>query len=228
MEFLAIELLSKNIEKQKAFYKDLGFEITENQEGFSIQAGKTELSFKEETTEENFYHFAFLICENHFADTLNFIKQKGINILPDKETGDEITYWSRGTGKSFYFLDVDNNILEFVVRPTLNYHSNEKWSIDKILKINEIGTPVNVPLNTSHSLLNEYQLNIPQRYIDSFSEKFCWFGDFEGTILIVKDGRAWYPTQIKAKVCDLRLKILDQQKVIDIQFNKGKFHNLTP
>lgn len=228
MEFLEIELLSKNIKRQKAFYDDLGFEITENQEGFSIQAGKTKLIFKEETEEENFYHFAFLIYENHFADTLNFIKQKGINILPDRETGDEITYWAKGTGKSFYFLDEDKNIVEFVIRPTLNYHSDEKWSIDKILKINEIGTPVNVAIDTSHSLIRDYQLNIPQRYIDRFSDDFCWFGDFEGTILIVKEGRAWYPTQIKAKVCDLRLKILDQQKVIDIQFNKGKFHNLTP
>jgi len=229
MEFLEITLFSKSIEKQRTFYHHLGFEITANDKGFSVQAGKTQLTFEARLEEENFYHFAFLICESHFSDTLNFIKQKGINILPDRETGEKITYWASGIGKSFYFLDENGNILEFVVRPTLNYRSDEKWSIDKILKINEIGTPVNKPADTSHSLIDKYRLNIPQRYIDRFNDDFCWFGDFEGTILIVKESRAWYPTKIKAKTCDLRIKISDQQKIIDLKFNKGKFeHALAP
>ncbi len=223
MEFLEIALLSKNIEKQKAFYSDLGFRIFDNQKGFSIQAGKTKLLFEVQTKAENFYHFAFLIYENYFADTLNFIKQKGIKILPDKETGTEITYWSQGIGQSFYFFDEDKNIVEFVVRPTLNYRSDEEWSMDKILKINEIGTPVHTPMKTSHALINTYQFDIPQRYIDGFDNAFCWFGDFEGTILIVKEGRAWYPTQIKSKSCDVRLKISEQQKIIDLQFRNGRF-----
>jgi len=231
MEFRTIEILSFKQTEQIEFYRDLiGFDIKPEYSGFSIKCGITELIFRKTDGRDNFYHFACLICEEHFTDCLQFIKQKGIEILPDKETGDEITLWGNNTGRSFYFFDPDNNIVEFVTRPSLPYTSNTDWSLNEIIKINEIGTPVENVIETATELLKATQIVIPDFVEKRFHDQFCWFGDYEGAILIVKITREWYPTNIRARTSDLRLKIKQEDELIDLEFINGEFkmcHNNT-
>ncbi|MEZ5008445.1 MAG: hypothetical protein R2753_09895 [Chitinophagales bacterium] len=224
MEITSIQLLSSNIEQQKKFYSEsLGFSLKETKNGFSIQAGATKLSFELDLNGNNFYHFAFLVADNHFEDCLTYVKNKGISILPDKFTSEEITYWDNNSGRSFYFYDADKNIVEFITRPSLNYLSDQPWSINEIIKINEIGTPVNAPLETSTYLLNNFPFSIPQHNIDRFNDTFCWYGSFEGTLLVVKKGREWYPTAHEAISSNLKLQIQEKTDLIHLNFQNGKF-----
>jgi len=105
MEFKEIELLSGQLDNQIRFYNDiLEFDTTIiSDDKFFIQTQKTKLTFNK-TEENHFYHFAFLICENHFEDVLRFVKQKNIELLPDLETGNEIVHWQNTEGKSNLFL----------------------------------------------------------------------------------------------------------------------------
>ncbi|MCH9030542.1 MAG: hypothetical protein IH819_13280, partial [Bacteroidetes bacterium] len=177
MEFKEIELLSRRINDQIRFYKDiLEFDttiISDNK--FFIETQKTKLVFNK-TEEKHFYHFAFLICENHFEDVLRFVKQKNIELLPDLETGDEIVYWHNTEGKSIYCYDEDENIVEFIIRPSLGYRSINHWVPRETIKINEIGVPVENTIKTVHYLIDEYKFEIPEKHIRGFQDKFCWFG----------------------------------------------------
>lgn len=224
MDIKSLQLLSRNIDQQKEFYSDLlGFSLKYDKNGFSIQAGATKVSFELDLDGDNFYHFAFLVADNHFEDCLAYVKNKGISILPDKFTLEEITYWDNNSGRSFYFFDADQNIVEFITRPSLNYISDQPWSINEIIKINEIGTPVNAPLETSTCLLNNFPFSIPQHNIDRFNDTFCWYGSFEGTLLIVKKGREWYPTAKSAISSNLKIQIKENDKIIHLKFQNGKF-----
>lgn len=224
MDFKTIELLSFDQAKQEEFYQDLiGFDIQSVDDGFSMPCGMTKLIFRKTDERDNFYHFAFLICEAHFKDCMQFIKQKGIKLLPNEKSGDEISYWRDNTGRSFYFFDKDNNIVEIITRPSLGYTSSNPWSPNEIIKINEIGTPVEHTLDTCDELLKNYPFIWPEFYKKSFSDEFCWFGDYEGVMLIVKRGRIWYNTNLQGKTCDLRLEIQEKDELIGLDFIDGKF-----
>lgn len=223
MEFKEIELLSGQLDNQIRFYNDiLEFDTTIiSDDKFFIQTQKTKLTFNK-TEENHFYHFAFLICENHFEDVLRFVKQKNIELLPDLETGNEIVYWGNAEGKSIYFYDEDKNIVEFIIRPNLGYRGINHWVPEQTIKINEIGTPVENTIKTATYLIDEYKFKIPQKYIQGFDDKFCWFGDFEGTLLIVSTEREWHHTNKKAIPSPLKLVIKEKGETIALEFD-GEF-----
>lgn len=224
MEFKQVTLNSQSLEAQKHFYqKVLGFETTEQDDCLSLQAGSTELVFKQSTAPNNCYHFAFLICDAHFDACKKFLKNKGVPLLPNSHTGDEVTYWENETGRSVYFFDGDGNIAEFISRPTLGFETTAPWSINQVLKVNEIGTPVTDPLQTSQQLLETSGLHVPKIYRDSFNERFCWFGDFHATLLIAKQGRHWFPTAIAARYGDVALHIVEGNRQLSLSFTNGAF-----
>lgn len=224
MEFKKISLHSQKLQAQLNFYGTvLGFDTQVKENSFSLQAGTTELEFLESKDEENHYHFAFLVCEEHFDACRAFVKELGIPLLPNSETGDEITYWENNTGRSIYFLDEDGNIGEFISRPTLGYTSNAEWSIQEVLKVNEIGTPVSDTLGTSQELLEKVGLQVPEHFQQTFHERFCWTGDFNSTLLVVKEGRHWFPTETPAISSDLELEIQEGERSISLSFKEGAF-----
>lgn len=118
-----------------------------------------------------------------------------------------------------YFFDKDGNIAEFIERPRLGFESDDAFSINQILRINEIGLPVEKPLEYSKILIEKFNLTLSD--LDNFGDFFCWTGDHEGVFIVVKKGRNWKPTQLPAEVNDFEIEFEESGEVIRIGFENN-------
>lgn len=187
-----LTLFAKNIADQAAFYMDkLGFEGDMVNDVLEIQAGETLLRFQE-LDEAPYYHFAFLIPKGQLNEAIDYCNDRLIPLM-DYKGGKVIDF---GTGTSIYFYDPAGNIVEFIDRPSLNFESEDRFHASATVRINEIGMPVKNPLEKAEALLDTYGIIPMDR--TRFDDDFCWGGNFEGTFLVVKQGRTWLPTDLPA------------------------------
>lgn len=185
-------LKTASLHRTRLFYhKTLELEIIEEtDESISFKAGKTILKFEEVQGMKPVYHFAFNIVNNKFSDSFEWMDNK-LDILPN-EDGMLITGYNNWNAQSFYFYDNNHNILEFIVRFDLPYHSTEEFSSDCITEISEIGLVVN---NVQEKALELHERNkIPYFKYGPTLHDFIAMGDNNGLILISAPKRAWVPT----------------------------------
>jgi catechol 2,3-dioxygenase-like lactoylglutathione lyase family enzyme len=218
---------SSRYAEQVRFYADtLGFSVDDQGSSATIQVGSTQMVLQADEDQVSFYHFAFLIPDAHFEQALAYVKYRDIEIIPNRESGSDITYWENQTGRSFYFFDPDGNIAEFITRPTLGYESSNDFSIREVIKMNEIGTPVPDPMSTVETLERDFGIPVEDRFKQHFSSTFCWYGDYSGVLLVVREGRNWYPTQLAAISSDLEIDLEVDGQRKSLAFNQGKFRAL--
>lgn len=223
MELRQLKLFSKNIEKQYQFYKNtLGFEVKFIEEHkIQIHSGNTKLIFEEQKESNFIYHFAFLIPNGKIEDAIPFLEEKGINLL--QKNNEKIIYFGTKesyVGRAIYFLDADDNIAEFIERPSLGHVGKESFSLHQIIKINEIGLSVEDPLLFSRQLISKFKIEMIDP--NHTSEVFCWIGDYDGVFIVVKNGRYWLPTQFEAFSNDLSVVFESNGKQYEMEFSKGK------
>lgn len=157
------------------------------------------------------YHFAFLIPTGSLEASIQFIESKGIALLPFH--GEKIIHFD--TGRSIYFFDPDGNIAEFIERPLLDYPASHSFEIHNIICVNEIGLPVSDTLETSNDLMINHRI-LPLNP-KTWNENFCWVGDHEGAVIVVKEGRHWMPTELPSVINDLELEYTEggvQNKIV--------------
>lgn len=217
MEITQLKLFSKNLSRQLTFYRDvLGFPIIKaSKNRVHIDAGLTELIF-EKDDRGFYYHFAFLIPNQKIMEAIDFVEGKGLSLLLHK--GSKIINF--GSGQAIYFYDEDQNIVEFIQRPSLGYESTEPFSINQVVKINEIGLPVANTLEMSELLIQRFGIEL----IDpgNLSPMFCWVGDFNGVIIVVKEGRDWLPTERPGIVNDFGLRFEASGQVHQIRVENNE------
>lgn len=218
MKIKELKLGSKNIQKQKEFYADiLGFETEQNSTNkITVKAGFTKLVFSEELESPELYHFAFLTPAGSVEACMQFVESREIELLPFE--GDKVIHFD--TGRSIYFFDADGNIAEFIERPSLDYPPKETFDINDVICLNEIGLPVQNTLEISHELMSSCSI----RPINpkAWNENFCWVGDHEGAVIVVKEGRHWMPTEIPAVINDLEIEYEENNISMAINCKSGK------
>lgn len=220
MEIHQLKLYSKNLSRQLRFYRDvLGFKTRkENDQQIQLEAGATELIF-EKNNRGFYYHFAFLIPNQKIEEAIAFVEDKGIALLLHE--GHKIIDF--GSGQAIYFYDEDGNIVEFIQRPTLNYEADALFSVEQVVKINEIGLPVEDTLSMSKRLIEQFGI----RLIDpnALSPVFCWVGDHNGVIIVVKEGRHWLPTEQPGIVNDFEMKFEAGGQWYFVRFEDNEIHS---
>ncbi|SMD35387.1 hypothetical protein SAMN04488029_2490 [Reichenbachiella faecimaris] len=201
MRFNKLKIGLKNSNKQQVFYKEiLGFTVSTNEASeIVIKAGATQFILSKQIIAPHLYHFAFLIPTGSLESAIEYIESRSIDLLPFQ--GEKIIHFD--TGRSIYFFDPDGNIAEFIERPLLNYPTKKKFEIDDIICVNEIGLPVDQPLVVSGELMNKHGIQ-PINH-KNWNDNFCWVGDHEGAVIVVKEGRHWLPTQISGVLNDFEL-----------------------
>lgn len=218
MLFQKLKIGLKNYENQREFYQEiLGFHVsTQIASELSVQAGTTSLVFSKQIRAPDLYHFCFLIPTGSLESAIDFLDSRDIVILPFH--GEKIVHFD--TGKSVYFFDPDGNIAEFIERPLLSYPQKNSFNINDIICVNEIGNPVSNPLETSHILMTKHGVRPinPEKWTD----KFCWVGDHEGAIIVVKEGRHWMPTEIPGVLNDIELDYTGNEKTYHLKVENGK------
>ena len=147
---------------------------------------------------------------------MEFLKKRDIALLAYQ--GSEIIHFN--SGRSIYFFDKDGNIAEFIERPSLLYKKTKDFSIKNVIKINEIGLPIKDTIKMADYLSED--LGIAPINKDEFSDSFCWVGDFNGVIIVVKEGRNWLPTNIPGTANDFKISYSEK----GIEKNIGFKNNL--
>lgn len=178
-------------------------EFYENTMGFSfLSKSATTVSFKvadsiltfEQCDYKPQYHFAFLIPSNQLNEAINWITNR-TNLLPVQDSF--IADFVNWKAKSIYFLDNNNNILEFIARFEMENASNKDFSIDSILSINEVGLVADHPLTLADDIISK--TNVEYFFRGPKGEDFAAVGDENGLFVISSSNRNWYPTQQRAE-----------------------------
>lgn len=213
MEIRELKIFSNKISEQEDFYKNvLGFHCDRITESIlEIHTGSSKLIL-EKSIKKFFYHFAFLIPTGTINSAIDFLELKSIQLLPLKRK--KVIHFD--TANSIYFYDKDGNIVEFIERSSLNYPTSSGFSIDSIIKLNEIGLPVSNPKEVSERLVSEFGIK-PMKNAPS-NDIFCWIGDYNGAIIVVKEGRNWLPTKKAGIINNFSISYMDQGKDYKLSF----------
>ena len=213
MEIKQLKIFSHKITEQQDFYSNvLGFRCSRVTNAIlEIHAGATKLILIK-SIKKFFYHFAFLIPTGTLIAAIDYLEMNSIPLLP--LNGKKVIQFS--SGSAIYFYDKDGNIAEFIERPTLNYPSGSKFSIESIIKLNEIGLPVAEPKKMTKILTTEFGIK-PVKDAP-FTDRFCWVGDYNGAVIVIKEGRNWLPTQKPGIINDFSIKYRDQGEEYDLKF----------
>ncbi|MGM7680562.1 VOC family protein [Cytobacillus sp. Hm23] len=198
MKIIELSMKTYNLDKMKKFYTDV-LQMTlieENNQMFSVIAGKTRLNF-EHDTQLPFYHLCFRTNDSFFQQIYIALSKKDV-LLPD-ESGETSLFWE---GQQAYFYDPDGNILEVLVRPFIDDEVEPLGWFD----VGEIGMP-------SSSVRQMQEVLIP--YINDKmhgnGDNFAFYGDEFGVFVLVNEGRHWYPTERPATIHPLDITILGER-----------------
>lgn len=206
-----LEILTSNLDRQFEFYSSiLDLPVKAENDSLHIQAGKTELVFKEQKDFDGAYHFCFNIPENKFDECKAWTLAK-IPLLKDDKGNDEFTggAWN---SSSIYFKDSAGNILEFIARHDQANATNEPFSSLQILQVSEIGLPSQDVISFAKELCKKLGVSV---YRQDFNETFTPIGDEDGLLILPVENRIWYPnTGVPAKLLDVK---------VDLEVNGKKF-----
>ncbi|AWH86645.1 hypothetical protein HYN59_16705 [Flavobacterium album] len=197
MTIIEIELLSDDLTETTRFYKKvLGLDpYAAEKDLVTFSIGVTKLIFRRSAGIKPVYHFAIDVPNNRFEEAYRMMKWR-TEIISGGPSGDivDFTNWD---AKSFYFLDNNGNILEFITRYSNKNFSNYPFSSNSYINISEIGMVTNNVTELAETLVKEYGLPIFHR--QPRGENFTVVGDDDGLFILGSKGRDWYPTKVHAQ-----------------------------
>jgi len=202
-----LKLFTSNLNQQVHFYKNvIGLELIELQDetvSFTVGDSILKFDYKEQITP---YHFAVNIPYNQSNEALVWLKDR-VEIL--KNGNDEIQHFTGINAKSIYFYDFEGNIVEFISRVNLGILSKDKFSVDNLLNISEIGLATEDIERDYNQLNSIVQLDI----FNGTTERFCTVGDQNGLFIFVnKNIKDWFPTNDKAYSSPFEVTLVEGSK----------------
>lgn len=194
MKINQVNFMCFNLEEMFSFYTEvLEMDlISRTESGFSVLAGITTLVFQQ-TDSMPFYHFCLRTSTEYFDEIFSKLEQED-KLLKDEGVSKSM-FWG---GKQAYFKDPDGNILEMVERP----YEGEGGAPSGWYDICEIGLPLKDIKNAQQNL-TEFIVDT----INSKSDTFAFFGNSLGYLVLVKEGRHWFPTTKGATIHPIQIKL---------------------
>ncbi|MCY9091622.1 hypothetical protein FO507_03765 [Bacillus mojavensis] len=191
MKIKNLEIFVSHFNQTVSFYKDIlqfkRLALTDTLATF--QVGESILTLHQDEVNRYYYHFAFNIHSNIFAEAKEWLKKK-VNLL--EENGDDEVYFANAKARSIYFEDPAGNIVEFISRLETSPETRSKeFTPDNVIGISEIGLSTNHVKECFDYLL---KLGIRQRNDEPFSKKHLHFmGEYEEGVYILLGpvGRRW-------------------------------------
>lgn len=213
MKIKELKIYTENFASQVDFYsKVIGFELVQYADTqATFQIGRSRLRI---VKNDQFrpYHFAINIPSNQIKEALYWLKER-VEILKDGSS--EIQDFDFWNAKAIYFYDMDKNIVECIARNNLKNESQEKFSINSMLEISEIGLPVN-NIETTFYTLN--RLADVEKFDGGF-ERFCAIGNENGLFICInKQVKDWYPTGDKAYASEFEIEFVENERTHKLAF----------
>jgi catechol-2,3-dioxygenase len=206
MEILELRLQTAALAAQRMFYAEvLGLPVLEETATSSaFQAGSTRLVFEQTSEGEPRYHIAFNISRDKMARAQEWLATRASLLERDGQAVFDFRSWD---ALSVYFFDPAGNVVEFIARQAVPKTTAGPFGPADLLNVSEIGLPVDdVPARAADLIA---MLGI-EPYKDQ-SETFAPLGDEHGLLIVVKIGRAWFPTETTSIAAPLRLTVLGRR-----------------
>jgi catechol-2,3-dioxygenase len=162
----------------------------------TLQTGRSRLSFQQsDTAGDGYYHFAFDVPENQFAAAKAWLTAR-VPLIPDQDGLDQF-HSDEWNSDSIYFYDPAGNILEFIARHNQANSSDYPFGPAGIIAVTEIGLTCADVHATVEWLRREMGIEV---YADGEGEQFAPVGDEAGLLIVVRQGRIWFPDTGKPAV----------------------------
>lgn len=223
MKIKKLTIITNKLQETKDFYaKTLGLKINEEaSDMFSVKVGWSILRFKQ-STEPFLYHYCFLIPSNVLQGALAWMEER-VDIL-EIENGEKTVNFEDWNADSFYFYDGSGNIVEFIAHHDLKNNIYQKFDIDDVLGISEIG------LGTD----NVKEINL---ILEGSCQTGFWKGDLtrfgtngsaEGKFLLANynEKETWFPTQIKIKPVPFEIEIENNEQLYRLGYVDGELRKI--
>jgi hypothetical protein len=193
-----LELECHDLSGQQEFYGRLGFpQVLDSAGSLRLQAGGSDLIFRTAGAGgPRCYHFAFNISPRRIEQASEWLSSRDIDLL--KVDGTERFVFEKWDAEAIYFNDSCGNILEFIARDLpLAFHG--PFGTCDIIGISEIGIAVPKVIPFVEDCVRISKL-APYRQLPE--EGFTAVGDENGLLIVVPEGRLWYPeNRVAAKPC---------------------------
>jgi catechol 2,3-dioxygenase-like lactoylglutathione lyase family enzyme len=196
LKFLRTTLLTKNPALLRDFYAEkLGLNVVlDTDQQVMLNVGESQLTFdKARDGWRGFYHFAFNIPRNQFAEAKAWSTEL-ITLIKTPEGADTVHH-DKWQADSLYFYDPAGNIVELIARHTLKNDVDGPFGPKCLLNVSEIGIVTNHVKDTVDSFINGLHTRI---FDGAGSPNFCAVGDENALLIIVKAGRLWLPDLAKS------------------------------
>lgn len=189
-----VKLQCHKMDELRRFYgKTLGLPTSDKDNCYTIKTGPSELEFSPAApSTEPFYHFAWNIPENQFAEAKKWLSQR-TPLLKDSQTGKDEVYFASWNAHAIYFRDPAGNIGEFIARHTLKNSATTRFSEQSLQCLSEIGM-VTRDVKTISSDLSK-KLDWPKT-----SGEMSFVGDGMGYLIVAPTGRPWLPDRIQKAI----------------------------
>lgn len=202
MHILDLRLATDRLSDIRDFYVNtLEFPLLdESRASLTLGAGETRLAFEQGDAAQ--YHVAFNIPENQFVEAKRWAAQRVPLLMIE---GKDEVHWSAWNAHALYFFDPAGNIVEFIARHNLSNATSEPFSSRSICEVSEIGLSVANVRQAVEALHTALGVGV---FDAGDGENFTAMGDDYGLFIVVKRGRAWFPTSSRrAECCPLELTL---------------------
>ncbi len=191
MQIAKVFLLASDLAALRDFYTTvLELPVQEaTRNALTLEVGRTQLVFELSSADwDGFYHFAFDIPENQFREAKTWLSQH-VPLISDAGGEDEFDFvaWN---AHAVYFYDPAGNVVELIARHDLDNGSDRPFGGHSLLGISEIGLTTDEVAGTVSLLGSRLGVGV---YRGSKDEAFTALGDDHGLLIVVKQGRTWFP-----------------------------------
>jgi hypothetical protein len=184
-----------------AWYRDALDLVPAPGEPAGVRVGASALRFEEAPPGvAPRYHFAFNVPEDRIGEALAWLRPRAPIIESDEGP---IAWFEHWDAHAVYFADSAGNIGELIARHTLpSPRAAGPFGGHSLLEVSEVGLPCpDVP-----ALAAELSgaLGVPAYRLGS--ERFVPLGDERGLLILVREGREWFPTRGEARTFPVRVR----------------------
>lgn len=144
------------------------------------------------------YHFAFNIPANQVADALRWLRGRAPILESDGEPVVDYRSWD---AHAVYFSDPAGNVVELIARHALPNASARPFGAASLLEVSEVGLPCQSVPDLAVELRKAFGI---EEYGSSHA-RFAALGDERGLLILVPEGRPWFPTTAQARPFPLRV-----------------------
>lgn len=189
MRITAVRISTADLGGAARFYSTvLGLPVSESPEVVRVRIGTSILALVPGPTGPGVHHIAFTVPRNRFDDAKRWLAGR-VELIALNCT-DEFPGPGRWNSRSVYFSGPDGSVLELIARHALQNDSDQEFSAASLLGVSEAGIAVPDVPSAVRQLCGAFGLEP----FGPGSADFAPIGDHDGLLIVVADGRVWFPT----------------------------------